>query len=82
MQVVNKPTKVEASRWIKIAMVKACKAFGVTATVFEHKILEIILRIEKRDGSTAATQQQHQAKAAASPKKGKNKREIELEKLV
>nr|XP_009610448.1 uncharacterized protein LOC104104150 [Nicotiana tomentosiformis]XP_016449348.1 PREDICTED: uncharacterized protein LOC107774363 [Nicotiana tabacum] len=78
---MDKPTEVETSRWTKIALVKACKAFGVNAAGFEHDILGIILRMGERRKAQLLLQQQ-QAKAVASPRKGKNKGEAELKKLA
>ena len=47
-QVIDKPTVVETSKWTKITMVKACEAFGVNATGFEHDLLDLVLRMEQR----------------------------------
>lgn len=72
MQMMEKPTEVEISRWTKIALVKSCKAFGVNAAGVEHDILGIILRMEERRKAQLLLQQQ-QAKAVASPKRGRIK---------
>lgn len=48
VRVVGIPTVYETSRWTKIALGKACKAFGVNAMGFEHEILGIILRMEQK----------------------------------
>lgn len=43
---VHNPTVIETSRWAKIVMLKACKAFGVNITGFELEILDMILHME------------------------------------
>lgn len=50
-------------------MVKACKAFGVNATGFEHDLLNIILRMEQRK----EVQIQQQESKQKARKKTRNK---------
>ncbi|KAK6804198.1 hypothetical protein RDI58_001982 [Solanum bulbocastanum] len=42
------PTVIETSKWTKLVMVKACKAFGVNVTGFEHELLDMVFRMEQR----------------------------------
>lgn len=61
-----------------MAMLKACKAFGVNVVGFEHDSLEIILRMEQ----SRAVQLQQQKSCPATPKKIRKKGEIELKTLT
>lgn len=76
MQLIDTPTIVETSKWTKMAMIKACKAFRVNFMGFEHEIRGVILRMEQK----RQLQLQQQKKNSAT-KKGKNKGECELKKL-
>lgn len=58
-------------------MVKACNAFGVNFAGFEHEILDMILRMDRRSQS----QRQQQNSITKHAKKGKKKGEIEQNRL-
>ncbi|OIT21506.1 hypothetical protein A4A49_34292 [Nicotiana attenuata] len=47
-QIFHTPSVISTSKWIKLVMVKACKAFGANATGFEHELLNMILRMDQR----------------------------------
>lgn len=47
-QVIHTPTVISTSKWSKLVMVKACKAFGVNTAGFEHELLDMILRMDQR----------------------------------
>ncbi|KAH0729976.1 hypothetical protein KY289_001164 [Solanum tuberosum] len=47
-QVIHTPSVISTSKWTKLVMVKACKAFGVNAIGFEHELLGMILRMDQR----------------------------------
>ncbi|KAG5595259.1 hypothetical protein H5410_036491 [Solanum commersonii] len=47
-QVIHTPSVISTSKWTKLVMVKACKAFGVNAIRFEHELLGMILRMDQR----------------------------------
>lgn len=76
-QLVDKPTLVETSQWTKITMVKACKAFGVNASGFEHELLDIVFRMEQR----RRIQIQPQLEKHKSGAKKKNKGEGGMKRL-
>lgn len=47
-QVIHTPSVISTSKWTKLVMVKACKAFSVNAIGFEHELLGMILRMDLR----------------------------------
>jgi len=73
-QLIQKPNLIETSKWTRIKMVKACKAFGVNATGFEHELLDIILRMEQR--RQFQIQQQEPKQQPGKEKKAKGEGEI------
>lgn len=74
---VDTPIVVETSRWTKMALLKACKAFGVHTTGFESDIMGLILRMEEK----RKIQLQQQANTEAESKKGKSKGVQSFKKL-
>jgi len=60
-------------------MVKACKAFGVNVAGFEHKLLDMVLRMEQR---RQLQLQQKQAIQGLDNPKRKKKGENELKMLL
>ncbi|WMV47268.1 hypothetical protein MTR67_040653, partial [Solanum verrucosum] len=64
-QVIHTPSVISTSKWTKLVMVKACKAFGVNAIGFEHELLGMILRMDQR--------RQDQAKQRVSSSEGDSK---------
>lgn len=77
LQPISSPSVIETSRWTKSVMLKACKAFGINATGFEHEILGMVLRMEQR----RQEQKQHQSSSSKNNAKGKKKQSLELERL-
>ncbi|WMV44083.1 hypothetical protein MTR67_037468 [Solanum verrucosum] len=73
-QLIQMPNLIETSKWTRIKMVKACKAFGVNATGFEHELLDIILRMEQR--RQFQIQQQEPKQQPGKEKKAKGEGEI------
>lgn len=47
-QVIQQPTTIETSNWIKLILGKECKAFGINIVGFEHEILHLILRMDQK----------------------------------
>lgn len=73
------PTVIETSKWTKLVMVKACKAFGVNVAGFEHELLDMVLRMEQR---RQLQLQQKQAIQGQDNPKRKKKGENELKMLL
>ncbi|KAG5594267.1 hypothetical protein H5410_035499 [Solanum commersonii] len=71
------PTVIETSKWTKLVMVKACKAFGVNVAGFEHELLDMELEWNNGDKATTKTAIQ----AGDNPKR-KKKGENELKMLL
>ncbi|KAH0654347.1 hypothetical protein KY289_032025 [Solanum tuberosum] len=59
-QVIHTPSVISTSKWTKLVMVKACKAFGVNAIGFEHELLGMILRMDQRRQDQAKQGFHHQ----------------------
>lgn len=72
-QVIDKPTVVETSKWTKITMVKACEAFGVNATGFEHDLLDLVLRMEQRRQKQVQKLELNQKESGSLKKKTEEK---------
>lgn len=77
-QMVQRPSVIETSKWSKLVMVKACKAFGISVAGFEHELLDMILRMEER----RQIQLQQQKATCKKKKKSKDKQRAELDKLI
>lgn len=75
---VQRPSVIETSKWSKLVMVKACKAFGISVAGFEHELLDMILRMEER----RQIQLQQQKATCKKKKKSKDKQRAELDKLI
>ncbi|OIT29589.1 mitotic spindle checkpoint protein mad1 [Nicotiana attenuata] len=77
-QVAN-PTVIETSKWTKLVLGKACKAFGVNVRGFENEILGMILRMEQRRQLELELKKQSAAKGKETSRK---KGETEAKRLV
>ncbi|KAF3658911.1 hypothetical protein FXO38_12932 [Capsicum annuum] len=77
-QIVQEPVVIETSKWTKLTMVKACKAYGVKANGFEHELLDMIIRMEQR----RQFQLQQKNCDRNSVKESKNKGEGERKRLI
>lgn len=76
--IVQQPSVIETSKWTKIAMGKACKAFGVNIAGFEHELLDLILRMEQK----RQTQLSKGKSSDSARSRGKRKRKSEVLNLV
>lgn len=54
-------------------MVKACKAFGVNATGFEHDLLDLVLRMEQRRQKQVQKLELNQKESGSLKKKTEEK---------
>lgn len=79
-QVIQQPTTIETSKWTKLVMGKACKAFGINIAGFEHEILDLILRMDQK----RQVQLQKMGSPSTSNKKGKGRKkgETEVQNLI
>ncbi|WMV54869.1 hypothetical protein MTR67_048254 [Solanum verrucosum] len=76
------PTVIETSKWTKLVMVKACKAFGVNVAVFEHELLDMVLRMEQRRQLQLQQKQAIQGQDNPKRKKGENELKMRLCDLI
>ena len=59
-------------------MVKACKAFGVNATGFEHDLLDLVLRMEQRRQKQVQKLELNQKESGSLKKKQRRRGEEKI----
>ncbi|XP_075085270.1 uncharacterized protein LOC142168647 [Nicotiana tabacum] len=69
LQMVQKPTVLEISKWTKKMLSKAYKTFGINHAGFEHEIMDLILRMDEK----RRAQIQNRNCSSSEKKKGKKK---------
>lgn len=81
LQGIQQPTVIETSKWTKMTLGKACKAFGINSVGFEHELLDLILRMEQKRLEQSRKKGTPDSRSK-SGKSGKRKGQAEIQKLI